>query len=77
MIVQSVKSLSQTPPMSNLVFLCLSSHNQSDLLARYEPMAPRASVGYVQTTSNDVAQASQLEPSLISQACHPSGDFSD
>jgi hypothetical protein len=44
--------------MLSLVFFCLSSHYRFDLLPRYEPMSPRASVGYVQTISNDVAQAS-------------------
>jgi hypothetical protein len=48
-----------------LVFLDLSSHYQSDLLPCYESMPPEASVGYAQTISNDVAQASpRLVPPL-------------
>jgi hypothetical protein len=49
--------------MSGLVFLCLYSHYRSDLLPRYELVPLGAFVGYVQTTSNDVAQVS---PRLMS-----------
>jgi hypothetical protein len=60
--------------MSSLVFLCLSSHYQFILLPHYELMPSRASVGYVQTISNDVAQASpQLVPPQVSRVCHRSG----
>ena len=59
--------------MASLVFLCLSSRYRSDLLPRYEPVPPGASVGYVQTISNDVAQASprQVSP-LIARVYHRS-----
>jgi hypothetical protein len=59
--------------MSSLVFIYLSSHYWSDLLPRYEALPPRASVGYVQTISNDVARASpRLMSPLISCVCHRS-----
>jgi hypothetical protein len=41
-----------------LIFLCLSSNYRSNLLPLYEPVPLDAFVGYVQTISNDVAQAS-------------------
>jgi hypothetical protein len=60
--------------MSSLVFLYLSSHYQFFLLAHYELVPPRASVGYVQTISNDIARASsQLVAPLVSRVCHRSG----
>jgi hypothetical protein len=59
--------------MSSLVFPHLSSHCWSNLLPRYELVPLRASVGYVQAISNDVAQASpRLVPPLISCVCHRS-----
>jgi hypothetical protein len=52
--------------MSSLVVLCLSSHYRFVLLPHYELVPPWASVGYIQTTSSDVAQASpQLVPPLV------------
>jgi hypothetical protein len=53
--------------MSSLVFLCLSSHYRSILLPRYKPVPPRASVGYVQIISNDVAQSFSIgaTPNLL------------
>jgi hypothetical protein len=46
----------------------------SSYYPHYESMSPQASVGYVQTISNDVAQASpQLVPPLISCVCHRFG----
>jgi hypothetical protein len=60
--------------MSSLVFLCLSSHYRFVLLPHYKSVPTRASVGYVQTISNDVAQASsRLILPLISCVCHHSG----
>jgi hypothetical protein len=60
--------------MSSLVFLCRSSHYQFVLLPHYELVHPRASIGYVQTISSDVARASpQLVPPLVSRVCHRSG----
>jgi hypothetical protein len=60
--------------MSSLVILCLSSHYQIVLLPHYEPVPPPASVGYVQTISNDVARASpQLVSPPVSHVCHRSG----
>jgi hypothetical protein len=59
--------------MSSLVLLCLSSYYQSDVLPHYEPVPPRNSVGYVQTISNDITQASPrlVPPNLsISRLCH-------
>jgi hypothetical protein len=44
--------------MSSLVVLCLFSHYRIVLLPHYELVPPPASVGYVQTISNDVARAS-------------------
>jgi hypothetical protein len=55
--------------MSSLVVLYLSSHYQFILLPHYELVPQRASVGYAQTISSDVAQASpQLVPPLVSLA---------
>jgi hypothetical protein len=60
--------------MSSLVFLCLSSHYQFVLLPHYEPVAPWAFIGCVQTIANDVTQAyPRLVPPLISHVCHHSG----
>jgi hypothetical protein len=60
--------------MSNLVFLCLSSHYPFVLSPHYELVHPLASVGYVQTISSDVARASpQLVPPILSRVCHRSG----
>jgi hypothetical protein len=60
--------------MSSLVVLCLSSHYWIILLPHYELVPPPASVGYVQTISNDVARASpRLEPPPVSRVCHHSG----
>jgi hypothetical protein len=57
--------------MSSLVVLCLSSHYRFVLLPHYEPVPPRATVGYVQTISSDVAQASpRLVPPPVSRVCH-------
>jgi hypothetical protein len=62
---------SRTPPMSRLVVLCLSSYYRFILLPHYELVTSRASIAYVQTISNDVAQASpQLMPPLVSHVCH-------
>jgi hypothetical protein len=59
--------------MSSLVVICLSSYYRFVLLPHYELMPSRVSVGYVQTISSDVAQASpQLVPPLVSHACHRS-----
>jgi hypothetical protein len=56
--------------MSSLVVLYLSSHYQFVLLPHYELVHPRASVGYVQTISSDVARASpQLVSPLVSCVC--------
>jgi hypothetical protein len=46
---------SQTPPMSSLVVLCLSSHYRFILLPHYESVHLWASVVCVQTISSDVA----------------------
>jgi hypothetical protein len=49
--------------MSNVKFgltLCRSSHYQSILLPLFKLVLPKASIGYVQTMSNDHAQASPL-----------------
>jgi hypothetical protein len=60
--------------MSSLVVLWLSSHYQIILLPHYELVPPLASVGYVQTISNDVARASsRLVPPPVSRVCHRSG----
>jgi hypothetical protein len=60
--------------MSSLVVLCLSSHYRIVLLSHYELVPPPASVGYVQTISNDVARASpRLVPPPVSRICHRSG----
>jgi hypothetical protein len=60
--------------MSSLVVLCLSSYYRFVLLPHYKLVPPRASVGYVQTISNDIAQGSpQLVPPLVSHVCHHSG----
>jgi hypothetical protein len=60
--------------MSNLVFICLSSHYRFVLLSHYELVPPRGSIGYVQTISSDVAQTSlQLVPPQVSHVCHHSG----
>jgi hypothetical protein len=57
--------------MSSLVVLCLSSHYRIVLLPHYELVHPPASVGYVQTISNDVARASpRLVPPPVSRVCH-------
>jgi hypothetical protein len=65
---------SHTPPILSLVFLYLPSHYRFILLPYYGSVLPRASVGYVQTTSNDVTQASpRLVPPLISDVCYRSG----
>jgi hypothetical protein len=54
--------------MSSLVVFCLSSHYQVVLLPHYELVPSPASVGYVQTISNDVAQASsRLVPPPVSR----------
>jgi hypothetical protein len=59
--------------MSSLVILCLSSHYRIVLLPHYELVSPSASVGYVQTILNDVAQASPLlVPPPVSHVCHRS-----
>jgi hypothetical protein len=52
-----------TSLMSSLIVLCLSSHYRIVLLSHYKTMPPSASVGYVQTISNDVARVS---PRLVS-----------
>jgi hypothetical protein len=44
--------------MSSLIVLCLSSYYRIVLLPHYELVPPPASVGYVQTISNDVVRAS-------------------
>jgi hypothetical protein len=68
----SILSL-HNPLMLRLVFLCFSYY-RFDLLPRYEPVHLRATVGYVQTISNVVAQASpRLVIPLISRVCHPFG----
>jgi hypothetical protein len=60
--------------MSSLVVIYLHSHYWIVLLPHYEPVPPRASVGYVQTISSDVARASpQLVPPQVSHVCHRSG----
>jgi hypothetical protein len=60
--------------MSSLVVLYLSSHYWIVLLPHYELVPPPASVGYVQTISNDVAWASpRLVPPPVSRVCHHSG----
>jgi hypothetical protein len=60
--------------MLSLVVLCLSSHYRIVLLSHYELVPPPASIGYVQTISNDVAQASpRLVPPPVSHVCHRSG----
>jgi hypothetical protein len=60
--------------MSSLVVLNFSSHYRIVLLPHYELVPPSASIGYVQTISNDVARAStQLVPPLVSRVCHRSG----
>jgi hypothetical protein len=60
--------------MSSLGVLCLSSHYRFVLLPHYEPVPPRASIGYDQTISSDVARASpRLVSPLISRVCHRSG----
>jgi hypothetical protein len=60
--------------MSSLVVLCLSSHYRIILLPHYELVHPLASVGYVQTTLNDIAQASpRLVPPSISHVYHRFG----
>jgi hypothetical protein len=51
--------------MSSLVVLCLSSHYRIILLLHYEPVPSPASVGYVQTISNDIAHE------LLLDWCHP------
>jgi hypothetical protein len=57
--------------MSSLVVLCLSSHYRIVLLPHYESVPPLASVGYVQTISNDVARASpRLMPPPVSHVYH-------
>jgi hypothetical protein len=60
--------------MSSLVVLCLSSHYRIVLLPHYEPVPPSASIGYVQTISNDVAQASPRlvppQPLLFDYYCY-------
>jgi hypothetical protein len=59
--------------MSSLVVLFLSSHYRIVLLPHYEPVHPPASIGYVQTISNDVARASpRLMPPPVSHVCHRS-----
>jgi hypothetical protein len=59
--------------MSSLVFLCLSYY-QSILIPHYKLVPPRASIGYVQTISTNVAQASsRLVSPLISCVCHRYG----
>jgi hypothetical protein len=51
--------------MSSLVVLCLSPYNRFVLLPHNEPVPLWASVGYVQTISNDVVQVSPgATPSL-------------
>jgi hypothetical protein len=60
--------------MSSLILLCLFSHFWFVLLPHYEAVPLQASVGYVQTISNDVAQASpRLVPPVISHVYHRSG----
>jgi hypothetical protein len=60
--------------MLSLVVLYLSSYYRFVLLPHYELMPTRASVGYIQTISSDVARASpQLVPPLVSHGCHRSG----
>jgi hypothetical protein len=44
--------------MLSLIVLCLSSHYWIVLLPHYELVPPPASIGYVQTISNDVAGVS-------------------
>jgi hypothetical protein len=59
--------------MSSLVIFCLSSHYRIVLLPHYELVSPPASVGYVQTISNDVAQVfPRLVPPPVSHVCHRS-----
>jgi hypothetical protein len=60
--------------MLSLVVFCLSSHYRIVLLPHYELMPPPATVGYIQTISNDVARASPLLlPPPVSRVCHRSG----
>jgi hypothetical protein len=60
--------------MLSLVFLCISSRYQFILLPHYKLVPLRASVGYVQTISSDVARASpQLVSPIVSCVCHRSG----
>jgi hypothetical protein len=60
--------------MSSLIVICLSSYYRIDLLPHYELVPPSASVGYVQTISNDVTRASpRLVPPPVSHVCHHSG----
>jgi hypothetical protein len=60
--------------MPRLVVLCISSHYQIVLLPHYKPVPPSASVGYVQTISNDVARASsRLVLPPVSHICHRFG----
>jgi hypothetical protein len=59
--------------MSSLVLLYLSTHYRFVLLPHYELVPLRASVGYVQNISSDIARASpQLVPPLVSRICHHS-----
>jgi hypothetical protein len=52
----------------------LSSHYRLVLLPHYELVPLPASVGYIQTISNDVARASpRLVPPPVSRVCHCSG----
>jgi hypothetical protein len=63
--------------MSSLVVLWLSFYYRFILLPHYKLVPPPISVRYVQTISNDVAQASpQLVSPLVSHVCHRFGpDF--
>jgi hypothetical protein len=60
--------------MLSLIVLYLSSYYRIILLPHYELLPPSASVGYVQTILNDVAQTSpQLVPPLVSHVYHRFG----
>jgi hypothetical protein len=60
--------------MSSLIILYLSSHYRIVLLPHYELVPPPASVGYVQTISDDIARASpRLVPPPVTRVCHRSG----
>jgi hypothetical protein len=72
-ILQSLISL--ITDSSHVKFdLSLALFPLHDLLPRNKLVSPEASIGYVQTNSNNVAQAlARLMSPLISRVCHRSG----